>query len=61
MSLDLTDREIEVIRLALRQKQEDHRKGGFFNLAIECAELRSKISDYVLDKIKSKVQSTTYN
>jgi hypothetical protein len=55
MNLDLTDRDLEVIRLALRQKQEDHRKGGFFNLAIECAELRSKISDYVLDKIKSKV------
>ena len=55
MKLELTDREVEVIRLALREKQEGHRKHGFLNLAVETAELRSKISDFVLDNAKSRV------
>lgn len=55
MKLELTDREVEVIRLALREKQEAHRKHGFLNLAVETAELRSKISDFVLDNSRAIV------
>lgn len=47
--LDLTPRETEVIRLALRQAQEAHLRNDFKVLAIEVAELRAKISDAILD------------
>jgi hypothetical protein len=47
--LDLAPREVEVIRLALRQAQEAHRSNGFLILAQEVMVLRSKISDAMLD------------
>lgn len=47
--LDLTPREVEVIRMALRTEQEHHRRNGFLVLAQEIMVLRSKISDAILD------------
>lgn len=47
--LDLTPREVEVIRMALRSEQEHHRSNGFFVLAQEVMVLRSKITDAILD------------
>ena len=49
--LDLTPREVEVIRLALRQEQEAHRRNGFLTLAQEIMVLRSKISDAMIDNL----------
>jgi hypothetical protein len=47
--LDLTPRETEVIRAALRLAQENHKRNDFKALAIEVESLRSKISDAILD------------
>jgi hypothetical protein len=47
--LDLTPREVEVIRMALRTEQEAHKRNGFLVLAQEIMVLRSKISDAILD------------
>jgi len=53
--LDLTDREVEVIRMALRSQQDLHKRNGFATLVREVEELRSKIADAILD---SKLQTT---
>ena len=47
--LDLTPREVEVIRMALRANEESHKKNGFSILVIEVSQLRGKISDALLD------------
>ena len=47
--LDLTPREVEVIRMALRLQQEAHKRNDFKVLVIEVESLRSKISDAILD------------
>ena len=47
--LDLTPREVEVIRMALRANEENHKRNGFSILVIEVSQLRSKISDALLD------------
>lgn len=47
--LDLTDREVEVIRMALRAQQDLHKRNGFDILVNEVSDLRSKIADAILD------------
>lgn len=47
--LDLSDREVEVIRMALRSQQDLHQRNGFATLVHEVGELRSKIADAILD------------
>ena len=47
--LDLTPREVEVIRMALRAQQDIHKRNDFKVLVIEVESLRSKISDAILD------------
>lgn len=47
--LDLTPREVEVIRMALRSQQEIHKRNNFPALVIEVEKLRSKINDIVID------------
>lgn len=47
--LDLTDREVEVIRMALRAQQDLHKRNGFDILVNEVGDLRSKIADAILD------------
>lgn len=47
--LDLTDREVEVIRMALRAQQDLHKRNGFDTLVNEVSDLRSKIADAILD------------
>ena len=49
LRLDLTPREVEVIRMALRLQQETHKRNDFKVLVIEVESLRSKISDAILD------------
>lgn len=53
ISLGFTQREIDVIRSALRLQQETHKRNGFNVLVIEAEELRSKINDSVIDKMLS--------
>ena len=53
--MNLTDREIDVIRMALRQQEEIHKRNGFSILLMEVSDLRSKINDYVLDKVRAVV------
>lgn len=55
MNLELTDREVLVIRDALRAQYEAHKRNDFRTLWTEVDELRSKISDAVLDKTLSGV------
>ena len=47
--LDLTPREVDIIRMALRANEENHKKNGFSILVIEVSTLRGKISDALLD------------
>lgn len=55
MKLDLTDREVEVIRMALRLQEENHKRNDFQALVLEVADLRSKVNDFVLDNSRSMV------
>ena len=47
--LDLTPREVEIVRMALRVQEDLHKGNGFQALLIEVHVLRSKISDAILD------------
>jgi len=47
--LDLTPREVEVIRMALRMQQDTHQRNGFKTLVLEVEDLRSKISNAIID------------
>ena len=47
--LDLTPREVEVIRIALRASEDSHKRNDFKALLVEAQELRSKINDIVID------------
>jgi len=53
--LDLTPRQVEVIRLALRNQEETHKRNGFKVLQVETSDLRSYIADRVIDNSKSIV------
>jgi len=53
--LDLTPREVEVIRMALRAQQEIHKRNDFKVLVVEVETLRSKIADAMLDLRKTLV------
>ena len=48
LTLALTPREVEVIRMALRHQEEGHKRNGFSILLLEVSVLRSKISDALL-------------
>jgi hypothetical protein len=47
--LDLTPRQVEIVRQALRLQEEAHKRNGFKVLEIEAQELRSHVSDAVID------------
>lgn len=53
--LDLTPREVEVIRMALRAQEDMHKKNGFSVLVIEVSQLRAKIADALIDSKSSRV------
>ena len=50
--LDLTKREVEVIRMALRHQEDTHKRNDFTHLVVEVQELRSKIADAIIDNAK---------
>ena len=50
MNIELSDRDVEVIRMALRAQEELHKRHGFSVLVIEVSQLRAKIADALLDK-----------
>lgn len=47
--LDLTQREVEVIRMALRLQEDNHKRNDFPSLTLEVQDLRSKIANAILD------------
>jgi len=47
--LELSDREVEVVRMALRAEEDKHKRNDFPALVIEVQTLRSKIADAILD------------
>ena len=47
--LDLTPRQVEVVRYALRLQEEAHKRNDFKVLEVEAQELRSHISNALLD------------
>lgn len=49
--LDLTPKEVEIIRGALRTEQERHKRNDFKSLEIIVCDLRTKISNAILDKV----------
>lgn len=49
VNLLLTEREVEVIRQALRKAEETHKRNDFKALVLEVQDLRSKVSDALLD------------
>ena len=50
--LDLTASDVEIIRRALRDQEEAHKRNDFKILQERVADLRSKISDAILDANK---------
>ena len=53
--LDLAPREVEVIRMALRAQEENHKRNGFPVLVIEVSVLRARIADAIIDNSKAVV------
>lgn len=49
ITLHLSDREAEVIRMALRTEYDKHKRNDFKALALENDELRSKLNDAIID------------
>ena len=49
ITLELTQRELDVIRQALRTEEERHKRNDFKVLVLEVEELRNKIADSVID------------
>ena len=47
--LDLTPRQVEVVRQALRLQEEAHKRNDFKVLEVEAQELRSHICNALLD------------
>ena len=56
ISLHLTQREVEVIRQALRQAEETHKRNDFPALVLEVQDLRSNINDAIINASKVLVQ-----
>ena len=50
MNLELTEREVEVIRQALRYAEETHKRNDFKLLVLEAQDLRSKINDAIINQ-----------
>jgi hypothetical protein len=50
--LDLTNREVEVIRMALRVQEDTHKRNDFSHLLVEVQDLRSKIADAIIDNTR---------
>ena len=50
--LDLTPREVEIIRQALRSQQESHKRNDFKILERETATLSSRINDALIEMRK---------
>ena len=53
--LDLAPREVEVIRMALRAQEDNHKRNGFPVLVIEVSELRTRIADALIDNSRAVV------
>jgi hypothetical protein len=49
IQLELTPRELDVIRQALRTEEERHKRNDFKVLVLEAQELRSKLADSVIN------------
>ena len=54
-ALFLNDRQVNVIRQALRLQEEAHKRNGFLILEAEASELRAYISDRVIDNARAVV------
>jgi len=54
MALDLTNREVNVIRDALRMAEERHKRNDFPALVLEVQDLRSKISNAMIDQYEAQ-------
>jgi Arc/MetJ-type ribon-helix-helix transcriptional regulator len=50
MNLEVTEREVEVIRQALRYAEETHKRNDFKVLVLEAQDLRSKINDAIINQ-----------
>jgi hypothetical protein len=50
--LNLTQREVEVVRMALRLQEDTHKRNDFPSLVLEAQGLRSKIADMIIDNAR---------
>jgi hypothetical protein len=50
--LNLTQREVEVVRMALRLQEDNHKRNDFTHLLVEVQDLRSKIADMIIDNAR---------
>lgn len=50
--LNLTQREVEVVRMALRLQEDTHKRNDFPSLVLETQGLRSKIADMIIDNAR---------
>lgn len=54
MNIEVTEREVEVIRQALRYAEETHKRNDFKVLVLEVQDLRSKINDAIINQHAEK-------
>lgn len=54
--LDLTAHELEIVRQALRLQEETHKRNDFKVLVIAVQELRSKISNAMIDNAQKNLE-----
>jgi len=57
ITLRLTERDVEVIRMALRSNESQHQRNDFKALVLESQDLRSKIADAIIDSNKAVRES----
>jgi len=50
--LDLTPKEVEIVRIALRLQEDLHKRNDFSALTLEVQGLRSKIADAIIDNAR---------
>ena len=51
ITLSLTDREVDIVRMALRSAEDSHKRNDFKALVLEVQDLRSKINDTIIDSL----------
>lgn len=51
LTIELTDREVDIVRMALRSAEDAHKRNDFKVLVLEVQDLRSKLNDAIIHSV----------